>query len=148
MFSYFVSKKLLFFLVLIVTALLAAGCASSKAESKLAPLADMPQSVQDSALTVQTAYRFAAANPEVMKQVPCYCGCGPMGHTSNYSCYIRSAQENEDGASSFDTHALGCGICVDITLDTKRMLEEGNTVDEIRAKIDQEYSRFGPSNMP
>ena len=112
---------------------------------KMAPMADMPAEVQDAAVTVREAYQFAAANPDVLQNLPCYCGCGPMGHTSNYSCYVQSAEGEE---IVFDTHALGCGICVDITQDAMRMLRDGKTMTEIRVAIDADYSRFGPSNMP
>ena len=68
-----------------------------------------------------------------------------MGHTSNYSCYASSSAE---GAVSFDGHALGCSICVDITLDAMRLLKEGRELSEIRTYVDVEYSKYGPSNMP
>jgi hypothetical protein len=132
----------------ILTVLLAAcspNGAPSISDLKMAPMADMPSEVKEAAVTVREAYQFAAANPEVLQKLPCYCGCGPMGHTSNYSCYVQSA-EGEDIV--FDTHALGCGICVDITQDAMRMLQDGKTMTEIRAAIDADYSRFGPSNMP
>jgi hypothetical protein len=68
-----------------------------------------------------------------------------MGHTSNYSCYISG--EGDNGELTFDNHALGCSICVDITQDAMRMLDEGKSTAEIRAYVDLTYSRFGPSNM-
>jgi hypothetical protein len=37
---------------------------------------------------------------------------------------------------------------VDITLDTKRLLEEGKPIQEIKQTIDQTYARFGHSNIP
>ena len=40
------------------------------------------------------------------------CGCGAMGHTSNLSCYIH--EMDEAGGITFDNHAAGCGICVDV----------------------------------
>ncbi|MBA4400041.1 MAG: hypothetical protein C0396_09285 [Anaerolinea sp.] len=132
----------------IVTMLLAAcspNGGGAAGDLKMAPMADMPAEVQKAAVTVREAYQFAVANPDVLQNLPCYCGCGPMGHTSNYSCYVQSAEDEE---IVFDTHALGCGICVDITQDAMRMLRDGKTMTEIRAAIDADYSRFGPSNMP
>ena len=130
-----------------------AGCGSSGISSKpvvtnyeLASLDDMPLEVQSAPVTVKQAYQFAVANPEILSQLPCYCGCGGMGHTSNYSCYV--AGENGDGSLNFDGHALGCSLCVDITQDAMRMLDDGSSTAEIRAYVDQTYSRFGPSNMP
>ena len=57
-------------------------------------------------------------------------------------------KENADGSPRFDDHALGCSICVDITQDTIRLLNQDKSVPEILAFVDQTYSRFGPSNLP
>src|SRR3990172_2454358 len=137
--------------LLILASGLLSGCGSStshEAEHDLAmaPLTDMPMDVQNAPVTVRQAYQFAAANPDVMKQIPCYCGCGKMGHTSNYACYV--AEVAADGKITYDPHALGCSICVDITQDTMRLLKQDKSVQEIRAYVDSTYSKFGPSNMP
>lgn len=110
----------------------------------LAPLDQMPAEVQEAPLTVQNAYRFAVANPEILKQVPCYCGCNAMGHTSNYSCYVAAVAGDR---VSFDQHATGCGICIDITQDAMRMTAEGKSPQEIKTFVDQAYGRYGPGNM-
>jgi hypothetical protein len=112
----------------------------------MASLVQMPADVKNAPVTVQQAYQFNVANPELLKQIPCYCGCGSMGHTSNYACYVTDV--GGDGKINYDTHALGCSICVDITQDTMRLLRQGKTVPEIRAYVDQTYSKYGPSNMP
>lgn len=112
----------------------------------MAPMAGMPADVKSAPTTVKQAYQFAVANPNVMKQIPCYCGCGAMGHTSNYSCYVQSVDEK--GVVTFDNHALGCSICVDITQDTMRYMRQGKSVSEIKTLIDQTYSQYGPSNIP
>jgi len=119
------------------------GCSSLGGHNyEMANMSDMPDSVTQAPIRVQEAYQFAVANPEVAQAIPCYCGCGAMGHTSNYSCFV--ADEAEDGSLSFDEHALGCGICVDIAQDTMRLLDEGKSVDEIFADVDGRYARFGP----
>jgi hypothetical protein len=112
----------------------------------MAPMAGMPPDVKSAPTTVKQAYQFAVANPDILKQIPCYCGCGAMGHTSNYSCYVQGVDEK--GAITFDSHALGCSICVDITQDTMRYMQQGKQVSEIKALIDQTYSQYGPSNIP
>ncbi|OGO30471.1 MAG: hypothetical protein A2136_02345 [Chloroflexi bacterium RBG_16_54_11] len=112
---------------------------------KMASLQDMPAEVKAAPITVQQAYRFAVANPDILGQIPCYCGCGAMGHTSNYACYVSDV--DQQGNASIDKHALGCSICVDITQDTMRLFLEGNTVHEIKAFIDETYSQYGSSNM-
>ena len=106
----------------------------------------MPAAVKAAPVAVQQAYQFNVANPELMKQIPCYCGCGSMGHTSNYSCYVSSVDSS--GKITFDDHALGCSICVDISQDAMRLSKEGRSPGEIRAYIDKTYSQYGTSNIP
>jgi hypothetical protein len=127
------------------------GCSSSSRANhnsglEMAALSKMPAEVQSAPAVVQEAYRFAAANPDVLEEIPCYCGCGAMGHTSNYSCYFTG--EGSDDGPTFDPHALGCSICVDITQDSMRLLKQGKSVSEIRTYIDETYASFGPSNIP
>ena len=144
-------SKFLILAVLVLFGSTTTGCSGGSSpdsahEVHMAPLDQMPADVQGAPIVVQQAYRFAVANPEVTKQLPCYCGCGAMGHTSNYACYVQSVDAS--GAITFDPHAFGCSICVDITQDAMRLLQEGKGVEAIRATIDDTYSRFGPSNMP
>ena len=105
----------------------------------------MPPEVQGAPAVTQQAYQFAVANPDVMKHIPCYCGCGSMGHTSNYSCYVESV--DAAGKVKFDSHALGCSICVDITQDAMRLSKQGKSLQDIKAYVDKTYGQYGPSNM-
>jgi hypothetical protein len=123
-----------------------AASAASDTELAMAPMSGMPAEVKSAPTTVQQAYQFAVANPDVMKQISCYCGCGNMGHTSNYSCYVQDV--DSQGTITYDTHALGCSICVDITQDTMRYMGQGKTASEIQVLIDQTYAKYGPSNLP
>lgn len=143
-----IPRKFLFVptIVLILLAGLPACSNQQQVDLHMTPLDKMPTQVQSAPVTVQEAYQFSSANPDLMKDIPCYCGCGSVGHTSNYSCYVSSA----DSARSFtfDNHALGCSICVDITQDVMRMSREGKSPQEIRTIIDGTYSKYGPSNIP
>lgn len=134
-------------LILLVSTL--GGCAGTKSSqtdlNKMAPMSDMPSDIQEAPTVVQEAYQFAVANPDALKNVPCYCGCGAVGHTSNYSCYVQEVKNS--GEIVFDQHALGCSLCVDISQDVMRLTSEGKTPQEIRGTIDQTYSQYGPSNM-
>jgi hypothetical protein len=112
----------------------------------MAPLDPMPAEVRQAPVVVREAYQFAVGNPDLMQQIPCYCGCGAMGHTSNYSCYV--AEVAADGTITYDTHALGCSLCVDITQDAMRLLKQGKSPGEIRAYVDGKYAKYGPSNIP
>jgi hypothetical protein len=142
--------KIIFLSVMLALIVLSGlpGCSAVKGEIEInmAPMAGMPEDVQSAPVSVQQAYQFAVANPLLMKQIPCYCGCASVGHTSNYSCYV--SEMDEKGAIIFDNHALGCSICVDITQDVIRMTRSGKNSEDIRATIDSTYSKYGTSNIP
>lgn len=143
-----ISRKLLFSVIIMGVALAGLPACSTQPMSELQMISmeHMPAEVQSAPLTVQEAYQFAAANPDIMENIPCYCGCGNIGHASNYACYV--SHIDEDGNIVYDNHALGCSICVDITQDVIRMLREGNSTQEARNYIDETYSKYGPSNIP
>jgi hypothetical protein len=86
---------------------------------------------------VQEAYTFAIEHPEVLTYLPCSCGCVQMGHLSNWNCYVRSV--SSAGAVEFEQHASGCQVCVDITLDAKRMWQRGSPLTQIRSFVDAHY---------
>jgi hypothetical protein len=142
------SKFIFVKLIPILLSTTLSACSGSKQQTDLnmAPMSGMPAEIQSAPVSVQQAYQFAVGNPDVMQQIPCYCGCGSIGHTSNYSCYVSSVDSK--GAITYDNHALGCSLCVDITQDTMRQLKDGKTVQEIKANVDSAYSKYGTSNMP
>jgi hypothetical protein len=78
---------------------------TTRTEIKLASVSQLSQQVRSAPPVVQEAYRFAIANPEVLSRLPCYCGCGSMGHESNLDCFIQ--EFNPDGSIVFDDHAFG-----------------------------------------
>ena len=92
------------FLLLIPT-LLVAACGSPGSGIELAPASDLTPALRRLPPDVQRAYRFALANRDVLEKIPCYCGCGNIGHTDNYACYVRSV--GDDGRVIFDHHAAG-----------------------------------------
>ena len=146
------SKAHKFFFLLVVMALIGtavSACStssSSEVHLVMSPLDQMPMDVQSAPVAVQEAYQFNVANPDIMQDIPCYCGCGDIGHTSNYDCYVSDVDAS--GKITFDNHALGCSICVDITQDVMRMLRDGKTPQDARVYIDNTYSKYGPSNIP
>jgi hypothetical protein len=111
------------------------------AELKMLPVSSLSEKARNAPDAVRDAYRFAAANPDVLSKIPCYCGCGQEGHQSNLNCYVKETKT--DGSIVFDDHALGCGICVDIARDVMLLMQEGKSLKEIRAYIDAQYAKFG-----
>jgi hypothetical protein len=55
--------------------------------------------------SVQEAYRFAVANEDLLKWMPCFCGCGDFGHTSNFDCYVQEVRG--DGSVLLDSMSFG-----------------------------------------
>ncbi len=98
-----------FFILLILLASSLVGCSGDSGDASaaqpLAPVSSLPEEVRAAPASVQEAYRFALANPTILEQIPCYCGCGSVGHKNNYQCYV--AGSGADGKPIFDNHALG-----------------------------------------
>lgn len=82
-------------------------------------------------------YTFAYQHPEVLSYMPCTCGCGPMGHMSNWNCYVKGIDAN--GVVTFDPHATVCMICQEITADVIALWQRGSPLAEIRDHIDASY---------
>lgn len=63
-----------------------------------------PDFVTDSGPEVQRLYEFQVTNGELMRYMPCFCGCGQdVGHRNNRDCYVKRV--NADGSVVFDSMA-------------------------------------------
>jgi hypothetical protein len=120
----------------------ATAAAAAGHDHPMAPLSGMPEMVQSANARTQAAYRFAIANPEAAQEVPCYCGCVGLGHTSSYDCYV--AGKSANGALEYDMHAANCTVCVDITHDQMRMMDNGDPPQVIRDYLADNYAKYGP----
>lgn len=79
------------------------------------------------------AYTYATKNPEILEQIPCYCGCGGhSGHRFLRDCYI-----HDDW--TYDEHARYCDVCIGEAMKVQSYLASGKTLKEARALIDKEY---------
>ena len=85
---------------LLATGILAiAGCITSEAAEhryKLAPEKLLPPDISKAPAEVREAYRFAIFNRDTLRYIPCYCGCGAEGHTSNASCYVKDSSTRDN----------------------------------------------------
>lgn len=117
------------FLVLVAASIAAAGCSSSGQRSDGAPSAvtedyssrfaafdaavepngdltkvTWPDFVTRGGPDVQKLYEFQVTHGELMRYVPCFCGCGEdAGHRNNRDCYVKGV--NADGSVIFDSMA-------------------------------------------
>ena len=90
----------------------------------------------------EEAYAYAMSNPQIIKWMPCYCGCGEMGHRSNLDCFLKPGTPG--ARTVFDEHASYCDICVETTLLAKKMHAEGSSLRDIRAAVDQAFGGSVP----
>ncbi len=145
-----VSQRLASIVISLALFGVATGCDSAPGEKEidleLAPISVLPDAVRRAPVRVRDAYRFAVANTELLRQVACYCGCGSMGHVSDAACFLRL--DSTEGGPVFESHALGCSICVDVAQDFMRLMRQGNDLEQIQDYIDRTYSRYGPPNLP
>jgi hypothetical protein len=65
-----------------------------------------PNFVTDAGPDVKRLYEFQITHGEVMRYMPCFCGCGQTdGHRNNRDCYVQ--QVNADGSVVLDSMAPG-----------------------------------------
>lgn len=104
---------------------------------RLPPLPDLGFAPQRPIDEVRAVYRFAALHPEVMRYMPCFCGCERSGHQDNEDCFIKSRAA--DGSVEWDPHGYSCAICIDVARDAMRMRNSGADVPSIRRAIELRY---------
>jgi hypothetical protein len=78
----------------------------------------------------RTAYEAAREVPEVLAQLPCFCGCmSGFGHRNNLDCF-------------HDEHGVECTMCQDIAIDARDLYKKGVEVSRIRQTIKDKYGRY------
>ena len=76
----------------------------------------------------RAAYQVAKDMPEVLAELPCFCGCmTALGHESNLFCFK-------------DEHGSGCNICEDIALEARDMHDKGLSIERIKDAIRQHFA--------
>ncbi|MGH9386402.1 MAG: PCYCGC motif-containing (lipo)protein [Vicinamibacterales bacterium] len=93
--------------------------------------------------TIRATYDFAAQHPEILKYVPCYCGCGSEGHANNEACFI-ARRDARGNVIEWDTHGYGCTICVDVARESMQLYSSGADVNSIRAAIEKKWTPSHP----
>jgi hypothetical protein len=97
--------------------------------------------------TVRAVYEFAARHPEVLKYIPCVCGCERGGHQGNDMCFV-AGRDKAGKVSSWEPHGIICEVCLDIGQDSMRMFNSGASVEAIRKAIDAKYVVPGRTHTP
>ena len=63
---------------------------------------ELPSFARKGGPEVEEVYRYAAEHGELLAYIPCFCGCGAIGHRHNADCYV--AERHPDGAITFTNH--------------------------------------------
>jgi predicted small lipoprotein YifL len=154
------------FLATALTALAIAGCGRSGPASGTPAATTTPPAVQerlgyDGALPplpvvqfasarpapiIRAAYEFAARHPDVLRHIPCFCGCERNGHGNNEDCFV--AKRNADRSPEWSPHGIGCGICIDVAMMARQMHADGSSVADIRRAVDTKYRSEFPTSTP
>lgn len=95
---------------------------------------------------IRTAYEFAGRHPDVLKHMPCFCGCERNKHGHNGDCFV--AGRDADGKPQWSPHGIGCAICIDVAVQAARMHAEGAGIAAIRAAVEQTYRAEYPTSTP
>ncbi len=130
------------FATALVLSLVLVACGSAGPELTLAPVERLRDDLQHQYEHIREPYQLALANPEVLSQIPCYCGCRGA-HKNVRECFVREVKP--DGTVVWDEMGLACKICQDIVQDTRQMVRAGQPLIDIRAAIDAKCRRGGPS---
>jgi len=96
---------------------------------------------------IRATYEFAARHPEVLNYMPCFCGCERGGHGSNHDCYIGKRDANGN-VTEWDSHAIGCEVCIDVAEVAMQMHNSGASVTAIRDAIDKRYAGGAHGHTP
>ena len=103
------------------------GTSESTSESTVAKSAGVLSPTLFNDEKTRAAYQVAKDIPEVLEQLPCFCGCmTSFGHKNNLFCFK-------------DQHGSGCSICQDIALDARKMHDHG---------LDHRAAEFPTSVLP
>ena len=99
------------------------------------PAYQLPQKPE----VVQSVYDFAADHPEVLRYVPCFCGCELTGHRSAEDCFVKSRAKNGD-VLSWNEHGMTCAMCLAVAKRAMDMHNAHATLRSIRDEVERSYS--------
>jgi hypothetical protein len=97
--------------------------------------------------TVRMVYEFAARHPEVLKYVPCFCGCEQSGHVGNDDCFV-SARDAAGKVREWEPHGLVCEVCIDVGQQAMQMHNAGASLTAIRAAVEKKFSASHSFHTP
>lgn len=109
----------------------------------------LPTFLENQSEDMKLVYQAAAKAHDILKWMPCYCGCGDSaGHKDNFNCFVHEIKEN--GEVVWDDHGTRCAACVETAIASISMVQEGKSLVEIRNAIDEAYKEgyAAPTKTP
>jgi uncharacterized protein with PCYCGC motif len=119
---------------------------ANKIAPDLPPLAANLGAVRPSE-TTRMAYEFAARHPEVLKYIPCFCGCEQMGHKGNDDCFV-AGRDSSGKTRDWQPHGAICEKCIDIATMAMQMRNSGATLTAIRAAVEKRFAGQSTTHTP
>lgn len=129
---------------------LSSSAALLKARTIAADLPLLPEGVAYAVRppeVVKAVFEFAARHPEVLKYIPCICGCERMGHQGNDMCFV-SRRDESGKVREWEPHGLICEHCLDIGRDSMQMFNSGASIEDIRRAIEKKYVLTAATHTP
>lgn len=105
-----------------------------------------PGFIENAAAGTQAGYAYALQHPDILRYIPCYCGCAGAGHKSNLDCYITAHAAGSPIV--FDEHASYCDVCIRITEMAKQRTAQGQSLSLVRQAVDQTFGGGGTPGTP
>ena len=99
---------------------------------------------------VKAAYLFAATRPDVLKYMPCFCGCERGGHRGNDDCFV-TARDAAGKPTQWEPHGMVCEVCIDVAIQARQMHNSGASLTAIRDAIEKRFAgsrSHTPTPMP
>ena len=96
---------------------------------------------------VRAVYKYAAEHPEVLRYMPCYCGCDMEGHRNNDDCFVKARAKNGD-VTQWEEHGMVCAMCLSVAQRAMTMASGGASLPDIRADIERRYGHITESRTP
>jgi hypothetical protein len=87
---------------------------------------------------VETGYRIAVKEPELLRNFKCYCFCDAMGHQSLLWCFLKEG-ELEKG---FDDHGADCNVCYGQAMMALLWDEAGVSVERMQQGYEKKFERL------
>ncbi len=86
---------------------------------------------------IETGYKIAVKEPQLLKQTFCYCFCDSMGHASLLSCFWKDGKVG----GAFDSHGAYCNICITQAMQALLVYDLGASEKEVDKLMETRFKK-------